>query len=191
MTTTSTTTVATQPAVPAEKPVIDKGVSGQNLLYKTRLGARNHDIIAKMEDTRPGDVQSIVTSQMTLLNSFYDTVLEQARSSFRWAIVAAMAGLGFFLAAVAFMLITANQGLTQASLISGALVEVISGINFYLYGRTSQQLTYFQAQLDRTQRFLLANSICDTLQPDTREKSRADLVTLISNFQPTDSKPAG
>jgi hypothetical protein len=58
-------------------------------------------------------------------------------------------------------------------------VEVISGVNFYLYGKTTTQMAEFQSRLDMTQRFLLANSICENLDGDFKQNTRSQLVLKI------------
>jgi len=64
--------------------------------------------------------------------------------------------------------------------ISGALVELIAGINFYLYSRCVSQLADFHVRLDLTQRFLLANSICEGLDGDFKQQARSDLVRALA-----------
>lgn len=66
------------------------------------------------------------------------------------------------------------------SVISGALVQVIAGINFYLYGRTQSQASEFLNRLDQTQRFWLANSVCEGLEGDSKQKARSELVSAIA-----------
>jgi hypothetical protein len=125
-------------------------------------------------------VQEIAACQIGLLHSYYHTVLEQAKQSFRWALIAAGAGFAFLLAAVGFLLGQASVEVAVISTIAGVVVEVISGLNFYLYGQTTKQLAGYHLRLDQTQRFLLANSICEALEGDERQKARANLVKLIA-----------
>jgi hypothetical protein len=110
------------------------------------------------------------------------TTLHSHKQSFRWAQIAAIVGLGFFLGAIAFLLLTQSQSLAIVNVICGAIVEGISGLNFYLYGQTTKQLAHYHRQLDQTQRFLLANSVCEALDGESRQKSRSDLVRLIVTF---------
>ncbi len=81
------------------------------------------------------------------------------------------------------------QNVAVVSLISGALIEVISGINFYLYGKTSVQLADFQTRLDVTQRFLLANSMCESLEGDYKQKARSELIRTIAGVNTTGDAP--
>lgn len=141
--------------------------------------------IQRLSQTDPSQVQEIVASQIQLLNVYYEVVLDQARKSFRWALIAAGVGSAFFLAAVSFLLLRQSQDIAFISLISGALIEVISCINFFLYGKTSAQLAEFQTRLDKTQRFLLANSVCEGLGEEFKQQARSELVRAIAGIDNT------
>ena len=137
----------------------------------------------QLADTHPGDVQRIAASQIDLLTNYYNTVLQQATMSFRSALIAAGVGLSFFIGAIVFLLVTQSQAIAAISVISGALVEVIAGINFYLYNKTTVQLSNFHQHLDQTQRFLLANSMCEAIEGETKQTTRASIVNTIANPQ--------
>lgn len=147
------------------------------------LGTRK-STFANVAQADPSNVQQVAASQLELINNYYSTILDQARQSFRWAIIAAGVGLLFFISAVGFLLVTQKSDLSSISVISGALIEVIAGINFYLYGRTIAQLDLFHGRLERTQRFLLANSVCEKLKGEAQQSARAELVRVISGFLP-------
>jgi hypothetical protein len=138
---------------------------------------RSSDEIAEAD---PKDVQEVAAAQIRIINDYYASVLQQARQSFSAALIAAVVGLFFFLAAVGFVLTSKDSLVSAISVVSGGLVEVIAGINFYLYGRAAQQLSAFHQVLDRTQRFLLANSICENLTEPTKDQARAKLIEVIA-----------
>lgn len=140
--------------------------------------------VSRMAQAEPGKIQEIAASQIELLATYYDLAIQQAQRSFVWALVAAGAGFFFFLAAVAFVLFNQAQNVSVISLISGALIEVIAGINFYLYGKTTSQLSEFRERLDQTQRFLLANSVCESLSGETQQNTRVELVRKIASITP-------
>jgi hypothetical protein len=146
------------------------------------------DAVDRLSLAKPNDVVSIAVAEIKILQKYYAEVLEQARSSFKWALVAAGIGLLFFLASVAFILFNQQQSVATISLISGALIEVISAINFYLYGKTSAQLANFRNSLDLTQRFLLANSICEALEGEFKNRARAELVKVIAGVNSVEIK---
>jgi len=67
--------------------------------------------------------------------------------------------------------------------VSGALIEVVSGIGFYLYNKSASQLAMFHTRLDSTQRFLLANSVCEGLEGDFKQQARSNLVRMIAGMR--------
>ena len=163
---------------------------GKGDVFQTVGNINVGSYIAQISEAQPKEILKIAASQISLLTSYYDSVLSQATISFRWAIAAAGIGLIFFLGAIVFLLCDKSQNVATISVISGSIIEVISGINFYLYGKTTAQLANFHERLDRTQRFLLANSICETLDGDAKQKSLSELVTVISTFE-TRKHPSG
>ena len=130
----------------------------------------------------PANIQQVAASQLAIVNSYYESVLTQAQQSFIWALRAAGVGLLFFIASVSFLLFKQTENVSVISLISGALVEVISAINFYLYNHASSQLASFHASLDRTQHFILANSVCESLSGEMKQNTRAELVRTIAHY---------
>ncbi len=138
------------------------------------------DAIDRLAKADPAHVQEVAASQIQLLTTYHNLVLDQAKKSFLWALIAAAIGLLFFIAAVSSIIFLNLQNAAIISVISGALVEVISGINFYLYNQTSKQLSDFQSRLDKTQRFLLANSMCEGLKGLVKQQARSDLIKSIA-----------
>lgn len=138
----------------------------------------------------PSNIQEVAAAQFALSNLYYENVLAQAKRSFNAAVVASIAGLVFFLAAIAFA-VSANRLTTSIiSVIGGGIVEVVGGLNFWLYARTTIQLNSFHLRLERMQRFLLANSVTSGLGGNRRELALAELIRTISNA-PSAVEPDG
>ena len=95
-----------------------------------------------------------------------------------------MVGLAFFLMAIVFMIWQQSGELATITMIGGALIEFIAGVNFYLYGKTLTQLSLFQGRLEVTQRFLLANSLCESLGEAWRDPTRARLINQLTTRYP-------
>ena len=157
---------------------------GQDLYRK-----RPHNIEAiatELAETEPGDIQKTGSLVIELLNRYNEEVLSQAKKSFTWAVIVAVSGFAFFISSLVILFTMQLQQIATIGIIGGAIVEVVAGLQFYLYGKTTTQLAYFQQSLDRTQRFLIANSICEALEGENKQKSRAELVKYIAlSAQPT------
>ena len=51
--------------------------------------------------------------------------------------------------------------MTKIGLISGAFIEFIAGVQFWLYSRASKQFSAFHICLERTHRYLVAYKIAE------------------------------
>ena len=140
-----------------------------------------NQIIENVASAGNGDFQKIAANQILLGESYYRRVLQQAKYSFWLALVAACVGIVFFL--VASGLIFRQIGnFSYISLISGVIVEVISGIGFFLYAHASRQLASFHVRLDRILLFLFANTVCEHIQGDLKDQTRAELVRSMARL---------
>jgi Cyanobacterial TRADD-N associated 2-Transmembrane domain len=132
----------------------------------------------KLVQTDLGDTRTLacLLSQMNL--RYYKDVLNQANQSFRVALVAAAVGVIFFIGAAWIM--HKSDDRAWISFIPGAVVQVISGTCFYLYIKASNQFAIFHICLDRSNRFVLANTLCENLEAPERDTTRAYLVHVIA-----------
>lgn len=125
------------------------------------------------------DIEVVASAQINSLVKFYNLALKQSQASFNLAVIASAIAVMFFIASLSFFLIKDSPDLARISLISGALIEVISAIVFYLYKKTSDQLAEYRGWLDSTQRFLLANRVCDNMQGEEQQKVRAEIIRVF------------
>jgi hypothetical protein len=128
-----------------------------------------------------GDVHKMASLHVQMILEYYQDVLEQAQRSFFWALVAAAVGTLFFIGAVAMTFIMNSWPSAFLSVVAGALIQVISALNFYLYNRASHQFASFHICLERTNRFLLANTMNDNLGDANKDPMRMELIRIVAN----------
>jgi arsenate reductase-like glutaredoxin family protein len=157
-------------------------IKGDNKKLANRYMLEREGAVQAISEATPGDIQVIASAQIEILDSYHREVLQQAKNSFLWALLSSIAGFSLFLVAVFFPLQKQPKERAIIPLVGGAFVEVIAGVNFYLYGRTTTQLSSFHRRLDRTQRFLLANSMCESIEGELKQTTRAELVKTVSAF---------
>jgi hypothetical protein len=131
---------------------------------------------------KPTDLQAVAASQIRLLDVYHDIGLNQARYSFHCALGGAVVGLVFFILASVFALLSRNIAVALVPAIGGVVVEVLAGFVFFLYGRTIVQLDAFYQRLETLQRHLVANSMCETLKDEAKEKARIDLIQQMAQL---------
>ena len=162
-----------------KKPGYLKQLFDINMKQEPRFYQAAEKSIERLSNIEKDDVKGTAASQIELLSRFYDLSLSQAQRSFRWALAASMVGLVFFLIAI----LVNNEKTAEAALIGGGIIQFISGVNFYLYNKTLSQLTLFQGRLETTQRFLLANSLTESLGDELRDITRAKLIDQLATSQ--------
>jgi hypothetical protein len=95
-------------------------------------------------------------------------------------LVAAGLGLLFIIAAASILLLNQLQDLALITLLGSALSGFVSGTNFYLYNKSSSQMAVFHNRLETTQRFLLADGLCNAIaDPDKMDETRCALIRTI------------
>lgn len=127
----------------------------------------------------PAKIQEVAASQVVISEMYYNNVLQHAQRLFRWALIAAGAGVIFFLVAVALLISQQSVNGALISLTSGGAIEALAVLNFYLYGRVFNQLRAFDERLDRTQQYLLANSLCENLKGEVKQATQIELIRAM------------
>jgi cytochrome c biogenesis protein CcdA len=148
-----------------------------SLFVLRKLPADVDHAVKRVAQAKPADIQQIAASQLELNNAYYKGVLQQSRLSFFIATLFAAAGLGFF-----FLVAKSPANPSFTSITGGTLTELLSALNFYLYGRASNQLETFHSRLDKLQFFVLANSICENLNEELKYETRSELVLAVASF---------
>jgi hypothetical protein len=132
--------------------------------------------------TKPGDVHKIGSLLQQMILSYYQDVRRQAQQSFYCALGAAVVGTIFFIGAATLVMQPGQEASAKIGLIAGALIQVISAINFWLYGRAARQFAAFHICLERTNRFLLANTLCENLDSQPmRDQVRTELIQVVAH----------
>jgi len=148
------------------------------------------DALASLATADPGNIQQVAAAHLELSTSYYESVLTQARQSFRSALFATVIGSLFFIGAIGFAIVSGKLVVPIISSIGGTLIEVIAGLNFWLYSRTSEQLSSFHIRLEQAQRLLLANSMCEQLtSADNRDDARKELIQVAGIVRLPETQP--
>jgi hypothetical protein len=161
-----------------------RGVDDRTITPDPMTGA----LVASLD---PAKIQEVAASQLVIIDGYYKGVLQEAQQLFRWALIAAGGGLVFLLAAVSLFVAQQPASISLMSLIGGGMVEGIAVLIFLLYGRAFRELEKFHARLDRTQQYLLANSVCEKLDVQLRQTAQAKLAqAIIDTLAPSEKKPS-
>ncbi|HEX9130909.1 MAG TPA: hypothetical protein VF844_01315 [Ktedonobacteraceae bacterium] len=127
----------------------------------------------------PAKIQEVAATQVAISEMYYKTSLQHAQRLFRWALITAGAALIFFLVAVALQVLQKPVNGSWISLASGGVLAALAMLNFFLSGRVFNQLRAFHARLDKTQQYMLANSICENLKGEVKQATQIELIRAM------------
>ena len=139
---------------------------------------RHCDDIAR---TSPDNIQEIASLIQKMIIDYYKDVRRQATFAFGAAFVLELIAVGFFLYAANKAINASGIQTAALSAISGLLIQIMTAIVFYLYAQAARQFGGFHICLERTNRFLLANSMVEHLPEAERASKRAEVITTVVN----------
>jgi len=110
------------------------------------------------------------------LNEYYVINQAQARSSFRWAVIAMFMGFGTIIVGIWLFYFRSTQPdkfMTSLSTAAGCVVNLISGLFLYLHSKTQDRSLLYYEQLSRLQKLSIAIRMVDEHKDlDTQTEAR-------------------
>jgi hypothetical protein len=112
---------------------------------------------------------NLVSINLRNLEEYYDLVKNSNKKSFYAALIMCVFGVLLISSGlVASYFITEFKGISYIASASGILIEVISGLMFYLYNRTILQLKGYHDSLLDVQNILLSFKLIEDIKDETR-----------------------
>jgi hypothetical protein len=151
-------------------------------LNKRRVPSHLKELINNCEaiaSADPGDTHAIATVLEKMIVFYYDDVRRQAMLSFWSALVAGTAGVLVLLYTITHTMSTGVTDKSIIGLVAGVMAQFISGVSFYLYFKVARQFASFHICLERTNRYLLANTIAESLGGAAKELAKQKLVKAM------------
>ena len=87
----------------------------------------------------------------------------------------------FFVYAASLTMNGNDQKKATLCAVAGLLIQVMTGIVFFLYSQSAKQFGGFHICLERTNRFLLANAMVERLPDSEQVPKRAEVITAVLN----------
>jgi hypothetical protein len=177
----------------SQAPLTDSFVGGSASTRSASDFQRTCDELSVAIDE--GKLGDIVTKHEKLIRHYYEDVRGQAKDSFDTARSAAIVGFWVLIATLLYVLTC--DGLSRfkfpvemtaeslavtgmIGLVSGALIEFVAAVSFWLYSRGAKQFGAFHICLERTHRYLLAYKIAEEIE-DRKDETLRNLVCIMAN----------
>ncbi len=132
--------------------------------------------IEKIAEADPSDIKAIGVLALELSAGYYKNPLKQSEDSFLLMRVAAVVCLALFIVAIFILLFQKPANIAYISMIGGAISAFFAGIFFLMYRHASNQALAYKPQVDKAQNFIMANSACETMDEERKQRNREELV---------------
>lgn len=140
---------------------------------------KNLDVLAEKSKEENQDIRVLMFENLKELKEFYVICKQQIRKSFSAAMFSCFAGFVLFVLAVIIFLLGGNNSASLTAGLSGAIVEIVSGLYFWLYRETSKQLGKYHKRLEATEKYLIALQIIEMLPEENRNEQYGKLIDYI------------
>ena len=140
---------------------------------------KNLDVLAEKSEEEHRDIRTLMFENLKELKEFYVICKQQIRKSFSAAMFSCFAGFVLFVFAVIIFLLGGNNSASLMAGLSGTIVEIVSGLYFWMYRETSKQLGKYHKRLEATEKYLIALQIIEMLPEGNRNEQYGKLIDYI------------
>ena len=124
------------------------------------------------------DVIDLMKNNVAELREYYVISKQQARKSFTAALLICI--LGFILFALGILTsYFGNENVVTFTTISGSIVELISGLFFFMYKNSLNQLNIYHERLGTTEKYLIAMQLIDKMSEEKKDSNYRFLMEVI------------
>lgn len=115
------------------------------------------------------NVIDLMLKNVSELREYYVISKNQARRAFSAALTICFLGIVIYSFGIASAVFFKSDS-TLITLVAGTVVEVISGLFFWLYLQASKQLDIYHKRLGSTEKYLTAISLVDKMTDEQKDK---------------------
>lgn len=163
------------------------GTSGL-MTFKTLLDKKQHQQEAKeiQEDVdkiigdkfKSDDVIELMLKNVRELREYYIISKRQATNAFSASLIVCFLGFIVYIAGIIVFVISGENTLVLTT-IAGTIVEVISGLFFWLYRHAIKQLNIYHQRLGSTEKYLTAIRLVDKMGQDKQDDMYKHIIECV------------
>lgn len=131
------------------------------------------------------DVIDLMLKNVRELREYYIISKRQATNAFSASLIVCFLGFIVYVAGIAVFVVSGENALLLTT-ISGTIVEVISGLFFWLYRHAIKQLNIYHQRLGTTEKYLTAIRLVDKMgqsQHDTMYRHIIECILIDNRMQ--------
>lgn len=145
---------------------------------KVRISIKEFsDLLSKNEQV---DIIKIMYENVGEMREYYVISKQQANKSFISALFICFTGVAIYIIGI-FSYIFLGKDINIISVISGTVVEIISGLFFWLYKNTIKQLEIYHKRLELTEKYLIAYHMIQQIPEEYRYEEQKNYINYVLN----------
>ena len=133
------------------------------------------------------DVIDLMLKNVRELREYYIISKRQATNAFSASLIVCFLGFIVYIAGIVVFVFSGENTLLLTT-ISGTIVEVISGLFFWLYRHAIKQLNIYHQRLGTTEKYLTAIRLVDKMGEDKRDEMYKHIIECVLIDNHTQSK---
>lgn len=168
--------------------ITSAGASLTLIIFKTIFDKKQNQQEAKeiQEDAdkiigdafKSDDVIDLMLKNVRELREYYIISKRQATNAFSASLIVCFLGFIVYIAGIAVFVISGENELLLTT-ISGTIVEVISGLFFWLYRHAIKQLNLYHQRLGTTEKYLTAIRLVDKMGQDKHDDMYKHIIECV------------
>lgn len=124
------------------------------------------------------DVIDLMLKNVRELREYYIISKRQATNAFSASLIVCFLGFIVYIAGIVVFVISGENALLLTT-ISGTIVEVISGLFFWLYRHAIRQLNIYHQRLGTTEKYLTAIRLVDKMEQDKHDDMYKHIIECV------------
>jgi hypothetical protein len=126
--------------------------------------------VKHFDEIDTSDVLKLMRRNVAELKEYYTINKQQARNAFTSALIVCFLGFILFASGVIASYVSKDNNIIIYSTVSGTIVEVVSGLFFWLYSKSLKQINLFHESLRNTEKFLTAVQLAERITESKKDK---------------------
>ena len=124
------------------------------------------------------DVVTLMINNVSELREYYVISKRQANRAFSSTLIICILGFIVFVAGIVVNVLSMQDVIVYTT-ISGCIIEVISGLFFWLYKSTNTQLNLYHERLGATEKYLTAMQLAEKMSPEKKDEIYRYIIEVI------------
>lgn len=130
------------------------------------------------ETFKSDDVIDLMLKNVRELREYYIISKRQATNAFSASLIVCFLGVVIYIVGIVAFIISGENALLLST-IAGTIVEVISGLFFWLYSHAIKQLNIYHQRLGTTEKYLTAIRLVDKMEQDKHNEMFKHIIECV------------